>query len=150
MVCQGFRRECEEGNWGVGQAQTALSKALIPRHNLEKIRGNVTAGRQPPMHLNHLRPILGQMPSQSWTGLHANVLTADVVDMASRRLGNGLTTIATAYMVLCSVAATTYSYGCLGSALEKSSSHTPVTQQLGHALRVAAQSLTATASLPPS
>jgi len=115
---------------------------------LGKNRGNITAGRQPPMLLNHLRLILGQMSGQSWTGSRANVLTADAVDVASRTSGNGLTTIATAYMVLCSVAATTYSYGCLGSAPEKPSSHTSATQQLRHALRVAAQSLMIASSLP--
>lgn len=150
MVRQGFRRGCGErqlGGWASADCPFQSSH-ITPQ--LGKNRGNVTAGRQPPMLSNHLRLILGQMSSQSWTGLHANVLTVDAVGMASRRSGNGLTTIATAYRVLCSVAATTYSCGCLGSALEKSSSHTPATQQLGHALRVAAQSLTATASSPPS
>lgn len=135
------------GGW-VNAGCLFQSSHTTPR--LGKNRGNVTAGRKPSMLLNHLRLILGQMPNQLWTGLHLNVLIADAVDVASRTSGNGLTTIATAYMVLCSVAATTYSYGCLGSALENSSSRTSATQQIGHALRVAAQSLIVIARTLPS
>jgi hypothetical protein len=134
---------------GLGKRRLPFPGLSYHTTTRKKNRGNITAGQQPLMLLNHLRLNLGQMPGQSWTGPRANVLTADAVDVASRTSGNGLTTIATAYMVLCSVAATTYSYGCLGSAPEKPSSHTSATQQLRHALRVAAQSLMMiTSSLP--
>jgi hypothetical protein len=51
----------EKGNWGV---KIALSKTLIPRHNLEKIVVTLWPDDNHPMLLNHLRLILGQMLSQ--------------------------------------------------------------------------------------
>ena len=102
----------EKGNWGLGKRADCPFQSSHATHSLEN-GGNIT-GRTTTTHAskpstNHFEANTEPVVNQ----LHPNARTANAVDVAFRRSGNGLTTTVTAYIVLGSLVATAYSYRCL-------------------------------------